>query len=302
MNAAACAAGPGSVPNAAIEIWDAGRLRVNARYAPLLRAHGLDTLERLMRFGGGQRMRAVPGRSTVRIELAKAEGGAEVFFLKRYEPEYLNGWRRALRFLRWPAAQDEAQREWEAIRLLRAHGFKTAEPVAFGQERRGGIVTRSLLMTAEIPRATPAHELWPNLPAQERRALLERLAEWTARFHGAGFAHKDLYLSHFFVAPGAEGGAPELFCIDLQRLIRPRWLRTRWLVKDLAQLAYSARLVGARRTELLHFYKHGFRRARLDAADRRFIRRVWRRVRRLERRQPRYDVLWDQPGVRPRGV
>lgn len=302
MNAAACAPGAESASLAAIEIWDAGRVHVVARYAPLLRAHGLDTLERLMRFGGGQRMRAVPGRSTVRIELARPDGGVEVLFLKRYEPEYLSAGRRVLRFLRWPAAQDEAQREWEAIRLLRSHGFQTAEPVAFGQERRRGVVTRSLLMTAQIPRATAAHELLPQLRGEARRRLIQKLAEWTARFHGAGFAHKDLYLSHFFVAPGAEGSAPELVCIDLQRLIRPRWLRRRWLVKDLAQLAYSARLVGARRTELLRFYKFYFRRVRIENADRRFIRRVWRRVRRLERRPPHYDVLWDQPGVRPRGV
>jgi hypothetical protein len=301
VNAGAGDSKAGLSSDAAIEIWDAGRLRVAARYAPLLRAHGLDTLERLMRLEGGRRVRAVPGRSTVRIELARADGGAEVFFLKRYEPEYLNLWRRLLRFLGWPGAQDEAQREWEGIQRLRAHGFRTAEPVAWGRERRGGVVIRSLVMTAAIPRATAAHELWPRLRGAERRALLERLAEWTARFHGAGFAHKDLYLSHFFVASGAQN-APELFCIDLQRLVRPRWLRTRWLVKDLAQLAYSARRAGARRAELLRFYKICFRRRRLEAADRRFIRRVWRRVQRLERRQPRFDVLWDEPGVRPPGV
>jgi hypothetical protein len=285
-----------------MEVWDGGRLLVAVPYAPLLRAHGLDTVERLMQFSGGHRMRAVPGRSTVRMELARPDGAVEVFFLKRYEPEYLGWGRRVLRFLGWPGAQDEAQREWEAIHLLRRHGFKTAEPVAFGQQRRAGITARSVLMTAAIPQATAAHELWPQLRPDERRALVAALAEWTARFHGANFAHQDLYLSHFFVRTGTAGGAPEVWCIDLQRLIRPRWLRTRWFVKDLAQLAYSARRVGARATELLRFYKICFRRARLDAADRRFIRRVWRRVRWLERRTPRYDVLWDEPGVRPRGV
>lgn len=302
MKAAAGVFGAERVVPAEIEVWDAGRLQVVARFGPLLRAHGLDTLEGLLRFRGGQRMRAVPGRSTVRLELAGPGGAVAVLFLKRYEPEYLNRWRRLLRWLRWPGAQDEAQQEWEAIHLLRAHGFHTAEPVAFGQERRGGIVIRSALMTAEIPQATPAHELWPRLSPDQRRALLGELAEWTARFHGAGFAHKDLYLSHFFVAPGTGPTAPELFCIDLQRLVRPRWQRTRWIIKDLAQLAYSARCVGARRTELLRFYKTCFRRKRLDAADRRFIRRIWRRVQRLERRLPRYDVLWDQPGQRPPGV
>ncbi|MDW8308004.1 MAG: lipopolysaccharide kinase InaA family protein [Verrucomicrobiales bacterium] len=277
-------------------------MHVAARWGPLLRAHGFDTLESLMQLGGGQRMRAVPGRSTVRIELAGPGGGTQVFFLKRYAPEYWKGWRRVGRWLRWPGAQDEAQREWEAIHRLRAHGFQTAEPVAFGQERRGGMVTRSFLLTAEIPRATAAHELLPQLRGEARRRLIRELAEWTARFHGAGFAHKDLYLSHFFVAPAGAGDGPQVFCIDLARLIRPRWLRTRWLIKDLAQLAYSARCAGARRAELLRFYKICFRRARLNAGDRRFIRRVWRRVKRLERRPPRYDVLWDQPGVRPRGV
>ncbi len=301
MNAAS-----GIVPSTAasdpqVQVWDGGRLFVVGQFAPWLQAHRLDTVERLMEFDGGRRMRAVPGRSTVRLELS-GPAGTWVFFLKRYEPEYLSRLGRWLRRLRWPAAQDEARREWEAIHRLRAQGFKTAEPVAVGQSRRGGLVVRSLVMTAEVANARPAHELWPTLDAAQRRQLIGALARWTARFHAAGYVHKDLYLSHFLVTPGTEDARPELVCIDLQRVTQPRWLRTRWRVKDLAQLAYSARAAGARPVELLRFYQIYAGRTRLQTSDRRLIRRIWRRVRRLEQRAPRYDVLWDQPGVRPQGT
>jgi len=54
--------------------------------------------------------------------------------------------------------------------------------------------------------------------------------------------------------------------------------------------------------ELLRFYLAYAGRGSLAAADKRRWRWIARRVRRLERRRPKYEAIWDRPGVRPRNV
>lgn len=281
---------------------DGGQVMVRPEFLAVLQANSLDTFEKIMAHAGGSVMRSVPGRSTVRIELNQAED-AMVAFLKRYESEYASLGQRLLRFFRWPGARDEALHEWNAIEQLRAHRFNTAIPMAVGQQKRFGVVVRSFVMTAEIVGGVAAHDYVSTLQPTARRALVQQIAELTQRFHGAGFAHKDYYLSHIFVGPPQPSARnPELVFIDLQRLNRPRWFQDRWLVKDLAALGYSAQLSGATRTDLLSFYKTCFMRSRLQAQDRRLIRTIMARINALHRRAPKYDVIWDQPGVRPRNV
>jgi hypothetical protein len=243
----------------------------------------------------------VPGRSTVRVELRQPDGRPLRAYLKRYEPEYLKAGKRMLRRLGWQGAGDEAMREWNAILALRAAGFATAQAIALGQERRGGMVRRSFLLTAEIHRGVAAHDYARTLDAGRRRQFAREVGDLTRRFHRAGFAHRDLYLSHIFVVPAPAGGR-ELFLIDLQRLFRPRLFRRRWLVKDLAQLGYTAQLAGGSRTDLLRFYHAYVQKPGLAREDKRLLRRVARRIAALHARPPKYDVIWDRPGVRPPNV
>jgi len=282
-------------------ILDEGRITARTEFADLLRANGLGTFEQIMARQGGRMMRSVPGRSTVRLELRRPEGGTAIVFLKRYEREYLSFAQKLLRFLHWPGARDEAQHEWDAVGQLQAAGFNTATPVAMGRQRELGFVTRSFLLTAEITGGVAGHNYVRKLDATQRRELVRHLAELTRRFHSTGFAHKDYYLSHIFVVRSSSG-APQLFFIDLQRLFRPRLLRQRWLVKDLASLGYSAQMSGAQLADLLRFYKACFERERLSEGDRRLIGKIMARVNALHRRGPKHDVIWDKPGVRPPNV
>jgi heptose I phosphotransferase len=84
-----------------------------------------------------------------------------------------------------------------------------------------------------------ASELYPQLKdtPRRRRELVAKAAALAAAMHGAGMAHQDFYLVHIFVMPG-----DSLALIDLQRMIRKRKLARRWVVKDLGQLSFSARL------------------------------------------------------------
>src|SRR6185436_18432553 len=65
-------------------------------------------------------------------------------------------------------------------------------------------------------------------------------------FHGQGFVHRDLYLSHGFLDPVVieteEQGSPRepaFSLIDLQRVFKPKWYCRRWVIKDLAALNIS---------------------------------------------------------------
>jgi tRNA A-37 threonylcarbamoyl transferase component Bud32 len=183
---------------------------------------GLDSFEAVMNLSGGQTMRSVPGRSTVRLVLRE-----RAVYLKRYEPEYYSFFARLFH-------RDEAEHEWKMIHELQRAGFNVPPPIAFG--RRGA---RSFLMTEEIAGGVPADSIAPPLPA---------IGKLMRRFHDAGFIHKDSYLCHIFVA------GEKLFFIDLQRVLGPGTFAERWRVKDLAALAHSAERIGLPLGELLGAY------------------------------------------------
>lgn len=73
-------------------------------------------------------------------------------------------------------------------------------------------------------------------------AAIERMiaptADLAAKLHAGGLHHRDLYLCHFYVA----ASDPTVRLMDAGRVGKlPSLFRRRWLVKDLAQFAYSLR-------------------------------------------------------------
>ena len=269
------------------ETIDQGRVLVAAEFASLLRANGLDSLESLMSLAGGRVARDFPGRRTVRLELKTAAGAVQAVYLKRYEAGYLSGFRKLLRWLRWPGAGDEAMQEWQALHEVQALEIPTAIPIAVGQERVGGLVRRSFLMTAEIAGAVEGHTWMAALPTEERRQFLRRVATMARRFHAAGLVHKDFYIGHVLVAPVA--GASELFLIDLQRVMKPNWFRGRWLLKDLGAMAYSTLNARATPGMLMRAYLDYSNVETLGPREKSIARKTLRRVAWLRTRRPKHD-------------
>jgi tRNA A-37 threonylcarbamoyl transferase component Bud32 len=240
----------------------------------VLRAGGLDAFEAFMALPRTNVVRAVPGRSTVRVELSGFVG-----YLKRYEPGYLSPAKKFFRLIHWPGFDDEAAREWRKIHLLRQHGFLTANPVARGRQ---GFA--SFLLQQEITGGVPTDELIQTLDTFNRRQLLRRVGQLTRRLRDAGLIHKDLYLKHIFVANG------ELYLIDLQRVLGPRRHRERWYMKDAAALAFSVRAHGkGSRTDVMRVYK-AYAPGKTDKA---FVRQVWKKVELLLQRTPKYKRVWN---------
>jgi hypothetical protein len=104
--------------------------------------------------------------------------------------------------------------------------------------------------------------------------------------HRLGFVHRDLYLSHIFFHEGQLAG-PKLSLIDLQRVGKPRWRQSRWVVKDLAALNFSAPASLISRADRLRWLVAYLRCASLDAAGRRLAYRVIGKTERIARKELR---------------
>jgi hypothetical protein len=72
--------------------------------------------------------------------------------------------------------------------------------------------------------------------------------------------------------------------IDLQRVQRRRRFRRRWLVKDLAQLAWSAPGDRIKCTQKVAFMRHYLGVGKLRPAHKRLIRRVLAKQRAMQRK------------------
>jgi heptose I phosphotransferase len=274
---------------------DQGRLVAASEYAPLLRALGWDTFEKVMAITGGQSKREFPGRRTVRINLETGSDRLSGVYLKRYEPGYLSTTDRWLRRLGWPSARDEAWREWQGIQAVGALGIATAAPIAVGQRKTKGIVDTSFLMTAEISGAIEGGPYAKQLSPEHRRRFLQQIARLARRLHQAGWVHKDFYISHVLVVPPVSPDADsQLFLIDLQRAIQPRSWLERWVVKDLAALAYSALKSAASPRDLWHGYLAYCGGSSLTQSDRQLARKTLRRVAWLKTRTPKHDKNFQQ--------
>ena len=109
------------------------------------------------------------------------------------------------------------------------------------------------------------------------------MAEIARRFHAAGYNHRDFYTCHFLVKEPSPGQF-DVRLIDLQRVQRRRWFRRRWIVKDLAQLAYSAPRDRIGPKEWIAWMRHYLGTPKLRRGDKRLIRAVAARVKRMRRR------------------
>lgn len=235
----------------------------------LLRSHGLADLGTVLAWNTGDRLDK-PGleswRQRWRIRLMDDAGRVRTLYLKRFLRPPLGRQLERWRAGRWDLST--AGIEWSNARTLAEVGVTAVEAVAFGQRMAGPWEQASFVLLAEAPgesleRWVPAH-LPPedrDPTPQVRRNRLEALARFVARFHRAGFAHRDLYLCHVFMeeeadetaSPRGAAGCSRFRLIDLQRVFPPRWRRRRWVVKDLAALNYSTPLERVGTRERLRF-------------------------------------------------
>ncbi|MGQ0636243.1 MAG: lipopolysaccharide kinase InaA family protein [Planctomycetaceae bacterium] len=251
---------------------DEGWLTVGASFRHWLESLGLDSFEKLWNLDAGAVVRRVGSRETSRVTLPTSTGPRD-FYLKRFGAPRWRDWLRTLLHMGWPI--HGARPEWEAIHLFIAARIPTLTPVAFGESG-----DRSLLLTAglsahcnllefaggrESGRLVPRSDLF----ARHARTVTHEVADLTRRMHAAGLHHQDFYLNHLLLC--GDERSPEVRVIDLGRARQRRPLARRWIIKDLAQLNFSAQAIPwPSRLRFLRWYLG----RPFSPADRRLARRI----------------------------
>src|SRR5690606_37402870 len=156
-----------------------------------------------------------------------------------------------------------ARNEWLALNRLADLGVPSLTAVAFGEKYKNQakqlsfIVTRELAGTMELDQYL--REKRDNLEFRQKVALTHELAFIARTIHNNGINHRDLYLCHFLlelqsVTAFERGeGNLRLYLVDLHRAQIRSGVPTRWLVKDLASIYFSAMGLGITRADCLRF-------------------------------------------------
>ncbi len=215
-------------------------LLINPRYALFLWKLGLRSLHDFMSIEDGVLVGGHRHRDVRQLTLDQQQ-----VFLKK---EYVIPWKDV--FINWLhgfGLVTKAGREWRLLHQLRELGFFAPEPIAYG-ERQGKafLLLRALPMAVDLPRF-----LKQNPNQNNRRRILEQLADTLARFHNAGFVHADLYAKHVFI--GTESS--DIGFVDYQRTrFYPRGVpsASRW--RDLASLSASLHASAVSSKDRLRFF------------------------------------------------
>jgi heptose I phosphotransferase len=273
-----------------------GQMWVDAAFREPLARAGLTRFVAVMDGSRGECMRALRDRENWRVRLDAAHSSPQTVYLKKHHvrtlPSRIRAW---LGLAPGPTA---AETEARNVGRLARDGIDVMRLVAYGQRLHGDGLLESFVLTEELAgyeqldhylaRHFAQRELRRTLPRgsmdAELATLIRRVADVAQRFHAAGYNHRDLYCCHFFVRR-AETGGFDVRLIDLQRVEhRWRW-RRRWIVKDLAQLAYSAPRDRVKCTHKMAFMRSYLGVGKLGAREKRLVREILAKQQLMEQKQ-----------------
>lgn len=232
-------------------------------------------------------------RDRNRICLQLESGGQLICYLKRYRhPPRKEQLRRAYEHDR---RDSSAKREVYFIRKLTELGIPTLHTLAWGQEMSGIWEQRSFIITSElrgqsleklVAAASADRSLVPSF--EKRREIIHQLGLIVGLLHRSRLFHRDLYLSHVFLNTNADGNVV-LHLIDLARVIEKPRIPNRWIIKDLAALAYSSPAPLVTRADRLRFMYYYLRCMSGGVSETR-LRNLLRGIRRRVARMARHDA------------
>lgn len=193
--------------------------------------------------------------------------------IRYYVKRYTHAGKGMRRFFGKPRIQSE----WENLLWFASHGIATAPVVAYGMETRLGLFRRGALITQEIPDTTDLARLARNNDARlENRHWVEQISLQVATamrvMHANGFIHNDFKWRNLLV-----DHHHRLFLIDcpLGAFWRGKLFEYR-VMKEFATLDRVARYKLSN-TQRLRFYLQYAGKNRLEAEDKRFIRKLAQR-------------------------
>jgi heptose I phosphotransferase len=256
------------------------------------------TVEDFLAIDGETVKQEVASRRTYRFE---RDGHA--FYMKAH---FGVGWREIFKnLLQLKRPVLGAENEWLAIRAFERPEveIETMRLAACGKQgwnparQRSFIMTDALDNTVDLEHWLPELEQWPDRAERLRlkRAIIRRLGDIGRRLHCNGMNHRDFYLCHFRLdmtkaAPLPDVDDLHIYLMDLHRVEQRDRLPSRWAVKDIAGLLYSALFdskgIVLNRSDMIRFIEaytgESWREALAGRRD--FWRRVLQRIMRTYKR------------------
>ena len=264
-------------------------LSVEPAWQALLDRHGVGDLKSILNWEEGILIERTSGSEVWRVSIIDNAGVERALYLKKYFIQTLKKFRNE--FLKGAfLGRSKPRREFRNLELLRDFGIDVTEPVAFGEERVLGRLTRCFLLTEEVPDSRDLDEVLmkslPAMPAQLskpiRQSLITTLADTTRKMHRNGFVHRGYFFRNILLSGDV---FDRMFVFDAPRGRKwPDWLLGRKPEKDLATIDSSAALF-FRRTERLRFYLRYQQIERLTPEHKVNIARVLKRADALRARQ-----------------
>lgn len=278
---------PVGIGLAAAEQDCSGQVWLDRRLESAFEELGWDQVDRVMQSDAGHCMRVLDDRENWWVDLTpEQESDSRRFYLKKHHVR--------TRRIRLQACQTAARVEAEAVKRLNDDGIPTMRVAAYGEQLHRDGRLDSFLLTENLEDYQPLDDFLRErfgvrrLHLSTRRddeliTLIDQVADIAGRFHRAGYNHRDLYCCHFFVKETSEGKF-DVRLIDLQRVQHRCRFRRRWIVKDLAQLAYSAPRDRIKCTQKLAFLRRYLGVEKLRPSDKRLIREVLAKQQKMERK------------------
>ena len=275
-----------------------GQMWLDARIEPQLRQAGLTDFDAVMATLDGRCLRALTDRENWRLSLQNKQQQTRGAYLKKH---HVRTWITRLRArLGTGPGETPGRVEAQNVAALTANGIEVMRLMAYGERLHADGLLESFVLTEELEDYTDLHTFlhrrFPPLSvpvlmaagasaARDRdlTQLIREVARVARKFHQAGFNHRDLYCGHFYIREPVPGEF-QIRLIDLQRVQHRRRFRRRWVVKDLAQLAWSAPRGRIKCTNKLAFMRCYLGVEKLRPADKRLIRAVLAKQRMMQRK------------------
>jgi heptose I phosphotransferase len=270
---------------------ETGRMWIDHHFRSALDARGLSSFESMMTTSDGHLLRSLSDRENWRLELHPSHPEPRAAYLKRHHVRTMRGWLRAK--VGAGPGQTAGRVEARNVARLSRAGIAAMRLIAYGEKLNPDGLLESFVLTEELVGFTQLDHFLrkrfavrePHRPTRRDPALVQLIRDVAAvasKFHKLGYNHRDLYCCHFFIAEPATGRF-KVNLIDLQRVEHRHRFRQRWLVKDLAQLSYSAPRERISWTQRMAFIKHYLGVRRLRPQDKRLIRHILAKHRLMER-------------------
>lgn len=218
-----------------IQQFSGRKFLIDAAYERQLTELGINAEMDWVNYSAGELVSDSPTTRCIRI--TAADGNA--FYFKRY----ICPFQRGIQF--WMRPGKGAVEVW-AYRQLHELGIPTLDIVAFGEERKLGVLKSNFLISRAVPNSQDlehfAMNSWCEMPEQVRRhaynEISSHLVMQTRIAHRARFFHHDLKWRNILVCKQNESYTT--VWIDSPRASK-KWLRrTRGVIVDLAGLARIA--------------------------------------------------------------